>query len=116
VLKLEKMKWSVSILAVVLALVLAATNSMCAMSCSAQPCQDTSSLPPCHQQHGAKTCEHVLPVADMARAVAAAPDLVTAQLVSELPATPELIDSQLDFAQESSPPFRDIPAFHILRI
>src|SRR5271165_20291 len=69
------MKWAaVQVAFLILALV--ASNSACAMTCSIQPCDDHSPDPPCHQKHGVKTCDHVLPVADAPIAATPAPVLM----------------------------------------
>jgi hypothetical protein len=75
------MKWAL-VQVVFLVLALVASNSACAMTCSAQPCRDHGSVPPCHQKHGVATCDHVLPVADMAVAATPAPDLMVVEVTA----------------------------------
>ena len=103
------MKWAVWQIAV-LVLALVASSSACALTCSIQPCHDSSSTPPCHQKHGVQTCDHVLPVADVAVATAAAPDLMVAPAVV---LRSSWSDARDDRATAFSPDLSSIP---ILRI
>jgi hypothetical protein len=106
VVKLEEMRWT-AIQVVFLALVLAMSNSACAMSCSAQPCHQ---VPPCHQHHGVTACQHVLPVADVACAVVSTPVLATV-------IAPELTVRRVPAASAwPSPALVNFSSWRILRI
>jgi hypothetical protein len=87
--QLKKMKAAVFPI-LLLALLLAAGNSLCAMNCSSQPCQDESSLPPCHQHQGhqsnnAGICLQTLPLANVAVVVHLTPALAVVDTTPELP-------------------------------
>jgi hypothetical protein len=93
-----------------LAILLAASNSVCAMSCSAMPCENTSPLPPCHQHQGAKLCQGALPVADVAT-----PEFAIASVGHELPITLEFDAWTFEWPPVSAPlPY--LSSFRILRI
>jgi hypothetical protein len=106
------MKWA-ALQVVFLVLVLVASNSACAMTCSIQPCHDHSSAPPCHQKHDVKTCDHVLPVADVVVAVVPAPDLMVADVTVPMVVRASWTDARGDWSVAFSPGLLSIP---ILRI
>ncbi|HEY3836024.1 MAG TPA: hypothetical protein VGL72_05615 [Bryobacteraceae bacterium] len=94
-----------------LALLLAAGNTFCAMNCSAQPCRDESSLPPCHQHHGtpshsAGVCLQALPDANLATVVQAIPVLpVVSCPETEIQQTAWFSRPAIDHRIDRHPPF-----------
>ena len=88
---------------VFLVLALVGSNSACALTCSIQPCHDHSSTPPCHQKHDVKTCDHVLPVADVVVAVAPAPDLMVAGVTVPVVVRASWTDARGDWSVAFSP-------------
>lgn len=107
------MKWA-ALQVALLVLALMASNSACAMTCSMQPCHDHSSAPPCHQKHGVTTCDHVLPVADVAAAVVPAPGFtVVAVVIAPVTVRASQVDARTDRFAAFPPGLFSIP---ILRI
>jgi hypothetical protein len=106
VVKLEKMT-RVAIQVLLLALVLAIGNSLCALNCSTQDCHGG---PPCHQHRGVAVCQNALPVADVGVAAVSPPALVTVSGV------PEVIIAAVSVVRSMDVKTPDCPSPHILRI